>query len=93
MPTFLRMMEVLACSMAGFLPYILLVIYPFRNHMRWKGYLAGLLTLPLSAGVLGYDILSALGTAPTAIPFSLMRAAALLVLGSSPSVRPSIKSC
>ena len=80
MPTFLRMMEILACSMAGFLPYILLVIYPFRNHMRWKGYLAGLLTLPLSAGVLGYDILSALGTAPTAIPFSLMRAAALLVL-------------
>ena len=80
MPTFLRMMEILACSMAGFLPYILLVIYPFRNHMRLKGYLAGLLTLPLSAGVLCYDILAALGTAPTAVPFPLMRAAALLVL-------------
>ena len=37
-------------------------------------------TLPLGAGVLAYDVLSALGTAPTALPFPLMRAAALLVL-------------
>lgn len=80
MPTFLRMMEILSCSMAGFLPYILLLIYPFRNHMRLRGYLASLLTLVMTAGLLYYDILCSLGTAPTALPFPLMRGAAFLIL-------------
>ena len=62
MPTFFRMAEVLACSLADFLPYILLVVYPFRNHMRLKSVLAGLLTLAMTPAVLYYDILSALGT-------------------------------
>ena len=78
MPTFLRMMEVLSCSMAGFLPYLLLVIYPFRNHLRLKNFLAGLLTFAIAPAVLYYDMASALGTAPTAIPYMLMRSAALL---------------
>ena len=80
MPTFLRMMEILSCSMAGFLPYILLLIYPFRNHMRLKGYVASLLTLVMTAGQLYYDVLSALGTAPTGLPLPLLRIAAFLVL-------------
>lgn len=81
MPTFFRMAEVLACSLADFLPYILLVVYPFRNHMRLKSVLAGLLTLAMTPAVLYYDILSALGTSPTAVSFPLMRSAALLLLG------------
>ena len=80
MPTFLRMMEILACSIADFLPYILLLIYPFRNHMRLKGYLADFLTFLMTAGVLYYDLLSSLGTAPTAFSFPLMRSAAFLIL-------------
>ena len=39
MPTYFRMMEVLSCSMMDFLPYILLVVYPFRNHLRLKNLL------------------------------------------------------
>ena len=79
MPTFFRMMEVLSCSMAGFLPYMLLVIYPFRNHLRLKNFLAGLLTFAIAPAVLYYDMASALGTAPTAIPYMLVRSAALPV--------------
>ena len=80
MPTFLRMAEILACSLAGFLPYILLVIYPFRNHMRLKGYLAGLLTLCMTAALLRYDLSASLGTASAALPFPLVQGAALVVL-------------
>ena len=79
MPTFFRMMEVLACSMADFLPYFLLVVYPFRNHLRLKSFLAGFLTLLMTPAVLYYDIFSALGTSPVDTPFPLMRSAALLV--------------
>lgn len=79
MPTFFRMMEVLACSMADFLPYILLVVYPFRNHLRLKSFLAGFLTLAMTPALLYYDILSALGTSPVDIPFPLMRSIVLLV--------------
>ena len=81
MPTFLRMMEILACSMAEYLPYLLLVIYPFRNHVRLKSFLAGLLTLLMTPAVLYYDISCALlGTVPVALPFPLLRSAALLLL-------------
>ena len=78
MPTFFRMMEVMSCSMAGFLPYLLLVVYPFRNHLRLKNFLAGLLTLAIAPAALYYDAASALGTAPTEIPYMLMRSAMLL---------------
>ena len=80
MPTFLQMAEILSCSMAGFLPYILLVIYPFRNHMRLKGYLAGFLTLIMTAALLRYDLSASLGTAPAALPIPLVQGAALMVL-------------
>lgn len=79
MPTFFRMMEVLSCSMMDFLPYFLLVVYPFRNHLRLKSFLAGFLMLLMTPAVLHYDILSALGTSPVDIPFPLMRSVALLV--------------
>lgn len=79
MPTFFRMSEILFCSMADFLPYILLVVYPFRNHMRLKSFLAGFLTLLMTPVLLYYDISSALGTSPTDLPFPLMRGVVLLV--------------
>lgn len=80
MPTFLRMMEILSCSIVGLLPYILLVVYPFRNHLRLKGYPAAFLTFLMTVGVLYYDLLSSLGTAPAALSFPQLRSAALLVL-------------
>ena len=79
MPTFLRMMEVLSCSMAGFLPYLLLIVYPFRNHLRLKNFLAGLLAFLIAPAVLYYDMVTALGTAPVAFPYMLMRSGVLLV--------------
>ena len=78
MPTFLRMTEVLSCSMTGFLPYLLLIVYPFRNHLRLKNFLAGLLAFIIAPAVLYYDVMSALGTAPTDVPYMLMRSAMLL---------------
>lgn len=30
-----RILEILVCSLTGFLPFILLMIYPFRNHLRF----------------------------------------------------------
>ena len=80
MPTFLRMTEILACSMAGFIPYLVLIFYPFRNHMLLKGYPAGLLTFLLSAGVLYFDVSTALGMPVFAVPFVLACAGAFLVL-------------
>ena len=79
MPTFLRIMEILSCSMAGFLPCLLLLIYPFRNHLRLKSFLAGFLSLAMAPALLYYDILSALGTPPVSIPFPLLRSAAYLL--------------
>lgn len=78
MPTFLRTMEVLSCSMAGFLPYLLLVVYPFRNHLRLKNFLAGLLAVIIAPAVLYYDAAAALGTAPIGIPYMLMRSIVLV---------------
>lgn len=80
MPTYFRMMEVLSCSMMDFLPYLLLVVYPFRNQTRLKSFLAGLLTLAMTPAVLYYDISAALlGAPPVQAPFPLMRSAALLI--------------
>ncbi len=78
-PTFLRMVEILSCSMAGFLPCLLLLIYPFRNHLRLKSFLAGFLSLAMTPALLYYDILNALGTAPVSYPFPLMRSVVFLV--------------
>lgn len=78
MPTFFRMSEILACSLADYLPYLLLVVYPFRNHTRLKSFLAGVLALVMTAAVLRYDLSCALlGTPPTVLPFPLLRSAAL----------------
>ena len=80
-PTFLQMTNVLACSLADFLPYILLVVFPFRNRMRLKSFPAYILTLVITPAVLYCDISRALlGTVPVELPFPLLRAAALLVL-------------
>ena len=80
MPTYFRMMEVLSCSMMDFLPYILLVVYPFRNHLRLKSFLAGVLTLVITPALLYYDISCALlGTAPVGLPYPLLRSLILLV--------------
>lgn len=80
MPTYFRMMEVLSCSMMDFLPYILLVVYPFRNHLRLKNLLAGVLTLIITPALLYYDISCALlGTAPAGLPYMLLRSLILLV--------------
>ena len=80
MPTYFRMMEVLSCSLADFLPYILLVVYPFRNQTRLKSFLAGLLSLIIAPGLLYYDLSCALlGTAPVELPYPLLRCAVLLL--------------
>ena len=80
MPTYFRMMEVLSCSMLDFLPYILLVVYPFRNHLRLKSFLAGILSLIIAPAVLYYDVSCALlGAAPVSLPYPLLRSAVLLV--------------
>lgn len=79
MPTYFRMMEVLSCSMMDFLPYILLVVYPFRNQTRMKSFLAGILSLVIVPALLYYDISCALlGTAPVDLPFPLLRSVVLL---------------
>ena len=80
MPTYFRMMEVLSCSMMDFLPYILLVVYPFRNQTRLKSFLAGVLMLIITPALLYYDISCALlGTAPVGLPYPLLRSLILLV--------------
>ena len=67
MPTFLKMAEVLLGSAAGFFPYLLLLIYPFRNHLRLKGIPAGALSFALIPLVLYRDVTAALaGTPPLA---------------------------
>ena len=79
MPTYFRMMEVLSCSLMDFLPYLLLIVYPFRNHLRLKSFLSGVLTLVITPLVLYYDISRALlGTIPVALPYPLLRSLFLL---------------
>ena len=78
MPTFLRIMEILSCSMAGILPYLLLLIYPHRNHLRLKSFLAGLLTIAMTVVLLQYDLTSALGMTSVIPSVHLFTSAALL---------------
>ncbi len=79
MPTFLRIMEILSCSMAGILPYLLLIIYPYRNHLRLKNFLAGLLTIAMTAVLLRYDLASALGMTPMMPSVRLLTSVAFLI--------------
>lgn len=80
MPTFLRMAEIMACSMTDFLPYLVLLFYPFRNHLRLKGVPAAFLTFLLSAVVLHHDVQGALGMPAASASFLLQRSAALLLI-------------
>lgn len=80
MPTFLRMAEILFCSMADFLPYLMLLFYPWRNHMRLRGFIAGLLTLPLAAVVLYSDVHGALGMPALSVSLVLLRSGAYLLM-------------
>lgn len=79
MPTFLRTMEILSCSMAGYLPYILLLVYPHRNHLRLKGLAAGTLILLLTPVLVYCDISAALGTASASVSSRLLLCAAFLL--------------
>lgn len=82
-PTYFRMMEVLSCSIMDFLPYVLLVVYPFRNHTRLKSFLAGVLALIIAPALLQYDVSCALlGTAPVELPYPLLRSAVLLAFAA-----------
>lgn len=79
MPTFLRMMEILGCSLAGFLPFLLLLVYPFRNHLLLKGFPAVFLTVVMAPALLYHDLSAALGTAPVVFSFPLLRSVVFLV--------------
>ena len=76
MPTFLT---ILGCYMAGLLPYLLFLIYPFRNHLRLKGFLAGFLALLLATAQLYLELQLSLGTLTLSLPLSLLQSAAFLL--------------
>lgn len=80
MPTFLRISEVLFCSVAGFLPYLLLLLYPFRNHLRLKNFLAGILTVAVALVWIHGDLAASLGTASHSRLLSCILLLALPVL-------------
>ena len=73
------MMEILGCSLAGFLPFLLLLVYPFRNHLLLKGFPAVFLTVVMAPALLYHDLSAALGTAPVVFSFPLLRSAVFLV--------------
>lgn len=79
MPAFLTMAKILGCYMAGLLPYMLLLIYPFRNHLRLKGFLAGFLALPLAAAQLYLELGLSLGTPALSLPLPLLQSGAFLL--------------
>lgn len=45
MPSPFAILEILACSLISFLPYMLLIIYPFRKHLRFGNGLTVTLTI------------------------------------------------
>ena len=73
------MMEILGCSLAGFLPFLLLLVYPFRNHLLLKGFPAVFLTVVMAPALLYHDLSAALGTAPVVFSFPLLRSVVFLV--------------
>lgn len=42
MPSPFRILEILTCSLASFLPFVMLLTYPFRHHLRATGFLTSL---------------------------------------------------
>lgn len=42
MPSPFRILEILTCSLVGFLPFVMLMTYPFRNSLRATGFLVTL---------------------------------------------------
>ena len=80
MPTYFQMMGVLSCSVLDFLPCLLLVVYPFRNHLRLKSFLAGVLSLVIAPVLLYADVSRALlGTVFLGLPVPLLRSILLLI--------------
>ena len=45
MPSPFAILEILACSLISFLPYMLLIVYPFRKHLRFGNGLTVTLTI------------------------------------------------
>lgn len=84
MPTYFQMMGVLSCSVLDFLPCLLLVVYPFRNHLRLKSFLAGVLSLVIAPVLLYADVSRALlGTVFLGLPVPLLRSILLLIFAGS----------
>lgn len=96
MPTFLQMALVLFGSLAGFLPYLLLILYPFRNHMRFKGIPAGALSVVAVPALLYLDAAAAFGTAqplPAPLPQVLILLVFAIVSIQAPIQNVLFSSC
>lgn len=57
-----RILEILLCSLIGFLPYVLLMIYPFRNRLRFGNGLTAGLTALAAILTMGCDLAAGVGT-------------------------------
>lgn len=60
MPSPIRFIEIFLCSIVGFLPCIMVLIYPCRDRLRLNSALTVILTLLLAALQLGTDLATAL---------------------------------
>lgn len=56
-----RILEILLCSLLGFLPFALLMIYPFRNRLRFGGGLTAGLTAAASLLHMACDLAAGMG--------------------------------
>lgn len=56
-----RILEILTCSLAGFLPYMLLMVYPFRDRLRFSSSLTALFTALMAVIRIGCDLAAGLG--------------------------------
>lgn len=63
-----RILEILACSLASFLPFVLLMTYPFRNNLRATGFLVTLATMVQ----MGLDLAIGLGILDHTAPVTLI---------------------
>lgn len=57
MPSPFRVLEILVYSLSAFLPYVLLTVYPFRNHLRFGNSATACLTALLAAIQLTADVM------------------------------------
>ena len=76
MPSPFRILAILLHSLAVFLPYVLLMIYPFRNQMRFSGTVTALFAGILAVLQIAADVAVGLGLAGSAILIQLLLAAA-----------------